>query len=34
VWTTWPPRENGEITSKGTRGPSPKKSIGWMKPEL
>jgi hypothetical protein len=33
TWLTCPPRENGETAIIGMRGPVPKKSTGWMKPE-
>ena len=33
VCTTAPPREYLDTAMKGMRGPSPKKSIGWKKPE-
>ena len=33
VWLIWPPVEKGETAIIGMRGPVPKKSTGWMKPE-
>ena len=32
-WAILPPREYHDTAMKGIRGPSPKKSIGWKKPE-
>jgi hypothetical protein len=33
TWLTWPPVEKGDTAIIGMRGPVPKKSTGWMKPE-